>query len=90
MTRMHWYDKVLKTLEEPRQLIDNRGSAQANPPCIPYMLVWGAVGKDFKRWSCFTKRPTLYLTVVVYLVLYGMGGGVESSSLVYMYVRGRM
>ncbi len=45
VTRLDWSDKVLKALEEPRQLIDNRGSfknyrvafAQAKPPCIPYM-----------------------------------------------------
>ncbi len=45
VTRLDWSDKILKALEEPRQLIDNRGSfknyreafAQAKPPCIPYM-----------------------------------------------------
>ncbi|XP_064395436.1 rap guanine nucleotide exchange factor 1-like [Halichondria panicea] len=45
VTRLDWSDKVLKALEEPRQLIDNRGSfknyrvafAQAKPPCIPYI-----------------------------------------------------
>ncbi len=45
VTRLDWSDKILKALEEPRQLIDNRGSfknyreafSQAKPPCIPYM-----------------------------------------------------
>eukprot|EP00731_Ephydatia_muelleri_P024317 Em0016g588a len=45
ISRLEWPEKVIKGLEEPRTLIDNRGSfknyreafAQAKPPCIPYI-----------------------------------------------------
>ena len=45
ISRLDWPDRVIKSLEEPRALIDNKGSfknyreafARAKPPCIPYM-----------------------------------------------------
>lgn len=47
ISRLDWPDRVIKSLEEPRALIDNKGSfknyreafARAKPPCIPYMWV---------------------------------------------------
>ena len=47
VSRLDWPDKFAKSLEEPRALIDNKGSfknyreafARAKPPCIPYMWV---------------------------------------------------
>ena len=47
VSRLDWPDRVIKSLEEPRALIDNKGSfknyreafARAKPPCIPYMWV---------------------------------------------------
>jgi Rap guanine nucleotide exchange factor 1 len=45
ISRLDWPDRVVKSLEEPRALIDNKGSfknyreafATAKPPCIPYI-----------------------------------------------------
>ncbi|XP_019862540.1 PREDICTED: rap guanine nucleotide exchange factor 1-like [Amphimedon queenslandica] len=45
VSRLDWSEKILKTLEEPRALIDSRGSfknyrqafSQTKPPCIPYI-----------------------------------------------------
>ncbi|CAI8009601.1 Rap guanine nucleotide exchange factor 1 [Geodia barretti] len=45
VSRLDWPDRVIKSLEEPRALIDNKGSfknyreafARAKPPCIPYI-----------------------------------------------------
>ena len=45
VSRLDWPERVVKSLEEPRALIDNKGSfknyreafARAKPPCIPYM-----------------------------------------------------
>lgn len=45
VSRLDWPDRVTKVLEEPRLLIDNKGSfknyreafARAKPPCIPYI-----------------------------------------------------
>lgn len=45
VSRLEWSDRIMKGLEEPRALIDSRGSfknyrqafAQTKPPCIPYI-----------------------------------------------------
>ncbi|XP_065918716.1 rap guanine nucleotide exchange factor 1-like [Dysidea avara] len=45
ISRLEWSEKVIKNLEEPRALIDNKGSFKAyrdafgtaTPPCIPYI-----------------------------------------------------